>query len=313
MKEFFRGLIKRSSFLYQLSRMIQQLRFWYHNTRYSDQDYITQKFNRLQTYALNLDQPKTLNEKIQWLKLHDRKPEYTIYADKYAAREFIAKNFGKELLIPLLFRTTDYREVRAENLPNEPFIIKGNNGFGNSRIIRDKNGVDWDELRMACRTWLDTNYYWFDREWQYKNIPPCIIAEKLLQTREGRIPNDYKLHCINGVVQFVYVSVDREGVNKRNIYSRDWKPLYFTWNRKGKDFSKLRGAEIEPPATFQRMLELAEAVARLFHYVRVDFYDVDGKLYFGEITQFHGGGFDQMVPYEQDLAFGQMIDLNKTI
>ena len=309
MKNFFRELRYKNEIAFWAMFYFNKIKYFFTRNRYSDTAFITKHFLKEQGYPLRLDNPVTLNEKLQWLKLHDRKPEYTLYADKYAVREYMENNFGKEHLIPLLFHTTDYREIRPENLPDVPFIIKANHGFGAYTIVRSKAAMDWRRIQTDCRLWLLTNYYYNEREWQYKNIQPRIIVEQLLLDKNGRIPNDYKLHCINGRLQFVYVSVDREGVNKRNIYDRNWQPLYFTWNRKGKDLKNIRGEEIAPPPTYAMMVETAEKIATQFKYVRVDFYDIDGKLYFGEITQCHGGGFDSMQPIELDYTYGNMIEL----
>ena len=278
--------------------------------RFGETAYLKKRFLNMQGYSLNMKNPKTLNEKLQWLKIYDRRPIYTIFADKYAVREWVKENIGEDVLIPLLYETKNPEDIRPENLPNEPFILKANHDSGSYLIVRDKSKIDWKKVRTDCKWWLSKNYYWIDREWQYKEIEPRIIVEKLLVDKNGKIPNDYKLHCINGEVVFIYVAVDREGVNKRNIYDKDWKPFPISWANKFKDASKLRGSEIEPPKSLDRMIKISLEVAKLFAYVRVDFYDVDGKLYFGEITQCHGGGFDQMRPIEWDYKFGEMLKIN---
>jgi hypothetical protein len=286
----------------------EMYRFWKYY-RVNDIVYLKKKFLRMQGYSLDIGNPKSLNEKLQWLKLYDRRPIYTILADKYGVRDYIEKEFGKDLLIPLLFETTDYKKVVPENLPDEPFILKANHDSGSFLIVRDKSKIDWEKVQVDCHWWLTKNYYWIDREWQYKTIQPRIIVEKLLVDKNGKIPNDYKLHCINGKVEFIYVALDREGTNKRNIYDRNWNPLPFTFANRFKDTSKLRGDEIAPPASIERMITLSEEMAKLFAYVRIDFYDVDGALYFGEITQCHGGGFDQMRPIEWDYKYGEMLEI----
>ena len=278
--------------------------------RIDDVTYLKKKFKAIHGYELNLENPKTLNEVIQWLKINDRREISTQLADKYLAREYVREHFGEEYLIPLLFETNNTNELRPENLPNEPFIIKTNHDSAHYQIVRDKSKIDWKKLRTDFKWWMSINFYYLDREWQYKNIKPRVIAEKLLVTKEGKIPNDYKLHCINGKVAFVYVSVDREGLNKRNIYDKNWKPLYFTFAAKQKDIENMRGEEIEAPLSYPKMVEFAERIAQLYAYVRVDFYDVDGKLYFGEVTHHHGGGYDLFNPIEWDRKWGEMIDLN---
>lgn len=289
--------------------LTKKVKLFVTNARFPDEIYLKRMFKKYQGYELDLENPKTLNEKLQWLKLHDRKDFHTLYADKYAVRDFIRNTFGEEYLIPLVFQTKDYRKLKPENLPDFPFVVKTNHGFGNTVIVRDKSKVDWKKLRIDYRGWLQNNYYFFDREWQYRNIKPRIIAEKMLLCKGDKVPNDYKLNFIEGKLEFIYVSVDREGSNKRNIYGPDWNPMYFTWARKGKNLLTIRGKEIKPPLTLPKMIEFGTIIARQYKYVRVDFYDVDGALFFGEITQCHGGGFDQMLPYEFDLKFGEKITL----
>jgi hypothetical protein len=294
---------------YFLSRMIYGVFRYLKYDRKDDETYLTELFKRRQGYPLNLEDPTSFNEKLQWLKIHERKPIYTTFSDKYALREYVKENIGEELLIPLLYTTENYNDIRPENLPDVPFILKTNHDSGSYKIVRDKTKVDWKKLRVDCKWWMSLNYYWFEREWQYKNIVPRIIIEELLVDKSGKIPNDYKIHCINGEVEFIYVSIDREGKNKRNIYDKNWNPLHFTWASKSKDISKLRGEEILPPSTFDRMTTIAKEIAKQYAYVRVDFYDVDGKLYFGEITQCHGGGFDQILPIEWDYHFGRILKI----
>jgi hypothetical protein len=295
---------------FQVYRLINKVGRYLKHDYKSDEVYLKNMFLKRQGYKLNLNNPKTLNEKIQWLKINYREEFHTQLADKYAIREYIRDNFGEKYLIPLVFETTDYNKIKPENLPDYPIIIKANHDSGSYKIIKDKSKIDWKKFRVDCRWWLSKNYYWFDREWQYKNIKPRIIVEKLLITKNGIIPFDYKINVINGKVEFIYVSVDRENSNKRNIYSRNWEPLYFTWANKDKKINELRGEEIEKPNTMDEMIKIAEKIGSLFPYVRVDFYDVDGKIYFGEVTQHHGGGFDQIKPIEWDYKYGEMVDLN---
>ena len=309
-KSRLKNLLLYNSFLLQFYIVINKFNILLFNKTVSDKRYLKRKFRKFQDYDLDLENPKTLNEKLQWLKIYNRKDFHIQHADKFAVREYIRETFGEEYLIPLEFHTIDYKQLIPGNLPSSPMVIKTNHGFGNTVIIRDKSQVDWHKLKMDYKRWLNTNYYYFEREWQYKYIKPRIIIEKLLVSSNGNLPNDYKLNFIDGKLEFIYVSVDREGTNKRNIYDPDWKPLYFTWARKGKDLSNVRGDEILPPPTLEKMIEFGSVVAKQYKYVRVDFYDVDGKLYFGEITQCHGGGFDQMLPYEYDLKFGEKIKLS---
>lgn len=311
MKQFLKNIKYKGEIGFRIYIIVLKVYKLVTNYIFSDRTYISRKFKFYHQNKLDWNNLVTLNEKMQWFKIYDRNPRFTMLSDKFLARDYFSSNFGSEYLIPLVLETTDVSELNLNNLPDYPVVVKANHDSGNYRIIRDKKKVDYHILQTDAREWMSLNYYWEDREWPYRNITPRIVVEKMLLTKEGKIPNDYKLNCFNGKVEFVYVSVDREGINKRNIYSRDWKPLNFTWNKRIYDHSKLRGPEIEAPTTFSQMIEFAEKIAKDYQYVRVDFYDVDGKLYFGEITQYHGGGFDIMMPKEWDYKYGGMIDINK--
>lgn len=271
---------------------------------------IDRRFRQVFGKSVNWDSPQTLNEKIQWLKLNGYKPFHTICADKYRMREYLHNKFGNdENQIPVLYATDNWKDITMDVIPDEPCVIKANHTQGDVWIIRNKAEVNIKKLRANCRWALQRNLYESTLEPQYKDIKPMIIIEKLLLTKEGYIPNDYKLHFINGKLAFIYCSVGRETINKRNIYDADWNPLLFTWSEKHKDPSKLRGPEIKAPATFDKMKQLGAEIAKDFSYVRVDFYDVDGDLYFGEITLHHGSGFDVFVPSTYDEEYGKMLKL----
>ncbi len=267
------------------------------------------KYKKVYGKSFDLNSPQTLNEKILWLKLNDHRAEMTICADKYTVREYLEKRFGKDLLIPLLYVTDDWRNLTFEKIPDTACIIKASHSQGDMLIVKDKSEVDVKKLRFMARTWMKRNLYDETQEWQYKHCKPRIIIEKLLQCKNGYIPNDYKLHYINGELAFVYCTVGRETVNKRNIYDVDWNPLYFSWVEPYKDSSTIRGEEIEAPVSFEEMKRIGSEIAKDYPYVRVDFYDVDGKLYFGEITFHHGSGFDVFKPAKYDLLFGEKLQL----
>ena len=303
------GLINNDLF-FRIDLGLRKFKYFFVNQLWSDKTLLRRQFRKYQGYALDLDNPKTLNEKLQWIKLHDRRPFQQVLADKIGVRNYIEKHLGSDLLVPLLFRTTDYRQLVPENLPDIPFIIKLNHDSGSFVIVRDKSTVDWEAVRRKFRFGMAWNYYWSEREWQYKGIVPEILVEELLVCSDGSIPNDYKINCVGGEVGFVYVAVDREGKNKRNIYDAQWNPLSFTWGKYYKDHVNFRGEEVDAPSTLGRMLEISKRVAQLFPYVRVDFYDVDGRLYLGEITQCQGGGYDQFLPFSWDLYWGEKMPLS---
>jgi hypothetical protein len=292
---------------FQLALLLSRLKAWWYFIRESDGKNIDRRFLKTHGYAMDWESPKTLNQKIQWSKLNSFKSEHTLYTDKLAVRDFIAKELGEAYLIPLLFRTKQPKLMRYVDLPEGGFVVKANHDSGSYQIFRDRSEVNLDVLKRQCRWWLSKNYYWVDREPEYRDIVPEVLIERLLVGSDGKVPNDYKLNVFRGKVGFIYVSVDREGSNKRNIYDRDWNPLPFTWAAPSKDVSKLRGPEIAAPTMLPEMIRIAEQLGSMFDYVRVDLYEVDGKIYFGELTQHHGGGYDKILPVEWDYSWGEMV------
>jgi len=306
-------LIKKNRFTDFFFRLFQKAKLdW--KKPLNKERMVREDFKRVFGKELDLKNPQTLNEKIQWLKLYDHRDYHVECADKYLVRNFLLKKFGKDVeehLIPLLFETQNWKDVTMDAIPDVPCIVKPTHTSGDYQIIKNKNEVDIKLLRSECRYWLNIDYYRRSGEWQYKNAPRRIIIEQLLQCKDGHIPNDYKLHYINGNLQFIYCSIGRETINIRKIYDADWKPVPFTWLPVTKDSSCTLGDDIPRPATFDLMKHYADEIAKMFDYVRVDFYDVDGKMYFGEITLHHGGGLDVFSPSEYDLIYGQKLRLSR--
>lgn len=271
---------------------------------------IERKYKNTFHRPIDWNNPQTMNEKIQWLKFNAFEPFHTVCADKYRVREYLDERIGKGVgQIPILYKTDDWKDITIDILPDEPFVVKANHTQGDVWIFRDKSEVDIKRLRTACRWALKRNIYPVTGEQQYKDVKPLIIIEKLLLKSNGQIPNDYKLHFFNGKLELVYCSVDREGANKRNTYDADWNPIIMAWSGPYVDPIESRGPEIPAPISFNKMKEYGELIAKDFNYVRVDYYDVDGELYFGEITMHHGSGFDVFVPEKYDLIFGQKLKL----
>lgn len=308
-KERFKSKKFENRFYYFANRFLYEWDITIHSRLRNPRKLIAKQYYGVFGRKPNLDNPKTLNEKLQWLKLYDHRDFYTMCADKYEVRKYVEEKFGYEYLIPLLFNTTNWREVNGTNIKEFPCIIKANHSSKDFIIIKNSDNINWKKIQLKCRWWLHRDYYAESLEWQYKNIKRQIVVERLLQTSNGHIPNDYKLHFLNGELKFIYVSVDREGVNARNIYDPYWNPLYFQWNGRSKKAESRRGEEIDAPASLGKMIEFGKEIARDFKYVRVDYYDVDGKLYFGEITLQHGGGFDVFVPEHFDRYFGDMLSI----
>lgn len=271
---------------------------------------VKRDFKRHFGYKLNLKNPQTLNEKLNWMKLYDRERWHSFYADKYVVRDFFSRVFGEDHVIPLLFETKDVNQLRPENISEFPCIVKANHSCGQWKIIRNPSDVDWNKLRRDARFWITENWYNCGKEYQYKFIERRIIVEKLLLTKEGKIPNDYKLHFINGEIAFIYVSVDREGGNYRCIYDKDWNKLPFVWIESWKYKDGLNSIDVPRPDSLDEMIRMGTEIAKKFpRYIRVDYYDCDGHIYFGEITFHHGGAYDQFFPKEYDLIYGKKLTL----
>ena len=289
-------------------KIIQPFKNVYEYFKYalvSDEVVIEREFIKNLGYKPNLSNPKTFNEKIQWLKLNDRTPLHTKCADKYAVRDYVKEKIGEEYLIPLLYHTKKTKDIIPENLPNVPFIVKTNHDSSGGIIVYNKEGVNWIKVQNTLSKFLNINYYYRYKEWQYKNIERRIVVEKLLIDENGNIPFDYKMHYFNGKLVFTQVDIDRQKNHKRNLYDTEWNLLEVEWIYKN-------GNEIAKPKLYDKMIELGEQFAKDFCYVRVDLYLVNNKLFFGELTFHAESGCGKFKPKEWDEEFGKMLRLHKT-
>lgn len=300
----------KSELHYFASRAMYELWLFKNYRRFSPEQIIRRRFKRIFGREIDLQNPQTLNEKIQWLKLNERHDYYPICADKYGMKKWVADLLGTEKYnVPVLYHTPDWRAITQETVNQFPCIVKPNHSSHDYMILRSADDVNWKQLRRRCRFWLKRDYYMESQEWQYKDIPRQIVVEPLLETMEGKIPNDYKLNYFNGKLEFIYVSYDREGINARCVYDESWKVIPFYWGNSNQKEYVACPVAIPKPASFEKMKEIGEKIAKFFKYVRVDFYDVDGKLYVGEITLCHGGGFDKFRPEEYDRIYGERLKL----
>ncbi len=249
--------------------------------------YIKQTFKNTFGYKLNLRNPKTIEEKINWLQLNVRTPLHTLCTDKYAVRVYVKKKIGEKYLIPLIFHTDNPAEIIPDNLPDYPFIIKTNHGCGRHVIVKDKTKVEWKRVRKDLKKLLKHNYYYKNREWQYKDIKPCIIVEKLLLDENSNIPYEYKFDCYNGHVKSIEVIMDRYADIKISIFESDWKLINYQL------YIYKSGGDIKKPVKLAEMKLLAETLAKDFKFVRVDLYNIGSKIYFGEMTISPMAGFEK--------------------
>lgn len=271
-----------------------------------DKILLKRSFKKHMGYSLNLENPVTLNEKINWLKLYNRKNKHTLIADKYRVREYVSKTIGDNYLIPLLFHTNNPKDLVEENLPKSNYIIKTNHDSSGGLIIRDGSKLNYKKIQQRFRKLMKENHYYTSLEWQYKNIKPHIIIEKLLLTEDGGIPSDFKFHCFNGKLEFIMVDLDRFGeLRTRNLYDKDWNLLECKWGRPN-------NKAVAKPNKLNEMIEIAEKLAKEFIYIRVDFYYVKEKIYFGELTLHHASGLQAFTDEECDKKFGNLLNLPKT-
>jgi hypothetical protein len=275
----------------------------------TDSAWCRSRFQWYHGYSLNLNRVRTLNEKIQWLKLYDRNPDYSKWADKFEVKKIIESLIGAEYVVPLLAWGDTPECIDFKAIP-KPFIIKSSHASGQVIIIREGDEVDSSAINKICHSWLKYNLYRETREFQYKNIPPRIIVEKLLLDENGQVPFDYKFHCCNGVVEVIQVDIDRHINHKRNLYDRDWNRLPFVWSLYS-DNKPLwpQGRDVEKPDSLAQMLMLTEKIASQFSYARVDWYYLAGRIYFGELTFHHGSGFERIIPFEWDEKLGDKLKL----
>ena len=285
----------------------------------SDRYALKQQWKSRRGTDLDLKHPNKLSEKLQWLKLYDRKSLYTTLVDKYRAKLWLEESFGCEHIIPTLFVYQNAYDIDITALPKS-FVLKCNHDSGSVFICHDKSkdvyldkhmhAYKLEQVKQILNDALGKNYWRNSMEWPYKNVKPCIICEKIMLQSDGTLPNDYKLFYINGVFEFAYVSYDREGVNDRCTYDREWKRLPFVYVEEWTYNDKMNTSDVPCPASFKDMLEYGEKIAKHFKFVRVDFYDVDGKMYFGEITPFHSGGFSKFFPEKYDNIYGEKLILD---
>ena len=276
-----------------------------HFTRMPDNQYLKCMFRARMGRKLDLDNPQTFNEKLQWLKLHDRRPEYTIMVDKYKVRDYIADKLGEEYLIPLLGVWDDPDEIDFDALPDQ-FVLKCNHNSGLGMCIcKDKSKLDVQKVKEELRKGLKQDYYLTGREWPYKNVPRKIICEKYMVDESGYELKDYKFYCFNGKVRLVMINSDRMSneKTKADYFDEDFTHLNFTWG--------YENAKVTPqkPNNFENMKILAEKLANGIPQVRVDFYQTPAGIYFGEMTFFDGSGFDRFNPEEWDYRIGSMFKL----
>ncbi|MCL2066580.1 MAG: hypothetical protein FWG99_03845 [Treponema sp.] len=294
---------------YRLVKEINKFSSWYMLNRYAPESkypellcdwYLEQTGERL-----DLKNPLTYNEKIQWLKLYDTTPLKTRLSDKYLVREWIKQKIGEKYLVPILGVWDNFNQINFDLLPDQ-FVLKANHGCGWIIIVRDKTKFNREEAKIKFDKWLNINFaYYFGLELQYRDIEPKIIAEQYLEDESGGL-SDYKYYCFEGKPYSVEYFIDRfeRGGYKAIMYDLDWNQTDWTV-----DAHHEAGNSIAKPDNLQEMNSIAEILCAGFHHVRVDFYLVKDRIYFGEMTFTSANGLEHFEPEEWNRKLGDMIKL----
>ena len=271
----------------------------------SDEEFLKLAYRVLMGEPLDFHNPQTFNEKLQWLKLYDRNPQYTIMVDKLRAKEYVSNILGSEYIIPTLDVWDKPESIDLDELPNK-FVIKTNNGSGGNDVIvcKDKSTLRLKEVRRLMHKSLRTNTYRTLREWPYKNIEPAIFAEKYM-TDNGEELHDYKFFCFHGTVACFKVDFNRWENHKANYYSPDLRLIPY-----GEVFCPPDFGQTPPiPDNIDEMITVAEKLSSGYPFMRVDLYNIKGKIYFGEMTFYPASGLSPFTDKKFDLQLGNLLKL----
>lgn len=272
-----------------------------------DKLYLQVMFRLKMRKKLNLQNPKTFSEKLQWLKLYSRKKNYTLMVDKVKAKEYVASILGEEYIIPTLGVWDDPDKIDFNALPDK-FVLKCNHNSGTGMYIcKDKSLMNIEKVKAELRKGLKENYFLTNREWPYKDVPRRILAEKYIEPDviTNDLP-DYKFFCFDGEVKAMFIAKDRnkgEHYVKFDFFDADFNHLPFTNGHPNAE------QQPEKPKKFEEMKVLAAKLSKGIPHVRIDFYEVNGKIYFGEMTFFHWSGMMPFEPEEWDYKFGKWLKL----
>lgn len=285
-------------------------RFWKKFSKMKLFDHVPDRFAVAIKYRnhflkkLDLKNPQTFNEKLQWLKLYDRRPEYTTMVDKYRAKDYVASVIGEEYIIPALGAWKSFDEIDFDALPDQ-FVLKCNHGSGDVVICRDKASFDREAARRKLTKALEADYYLVSREWPYKNVDRLILAEQYLEDAETGDARDYKFFCFSGEVKCFKVDLDRFTGRHANWYDRDGQIL--PYGTRGAE--PVYDREVRLPEQLDEMMALAEKLSHGYPFMRVDFYYVNGKIYSGELTFYPASGLKPFTDMEWDRIMGSWLTL----
>ena len=270
----------------------------------SDETYLKLTYRVRFSEKLDLNNPVTFNQKLQWLKLHDRQERYIELVDKVKVKDYVAREIGSQYLIPTLGVWDRFEDIDFDSLPDQ-FVLKCNHDSGSIVICRDKSKFDVEKARRKLTKGLKTDAFYWGREWPYKNVERKILAEAYMEDDDAEELRDYKLMVFNGKVKCSFTGTERFGEDglKITFFDTDWKIMPF---ERHYPKSKL---EIKKPLNYDEMVKLAEKLAKDIPFARIDFYEVGGTTYFGEVTLYPGSGWEEFTPSEWDKTLGSWIKL----
>ena len=269
----------------------------------SDETYLSWLFYSRLGYWPNLRHPRSFNEKLQWMKMHDHNPLFSLYADKYRVREHITKTIGERYLIPMLGVYDKAEDIDFDILPDQ-FVLKCNHGAGCNVICKDKSKLNREDIVRKLKRWMETDFSHYKREYHYASIERKIICEQYMLDNESGELRDYKFFCIGGEIQMIQVDMGRFSRHTRNIYDKDWNLLDVEIS-----FPRDTTCIIKPPKELEEMKYIAETLSKEFMQVRVDLYVINHQVYFGELTFFSGAGFSKYHPMHFEFDLGKKLHL----
>lgn len=276
---------------------------------WSDKAFKLKTFRKTHGRNPNLENPKSFSEKLLWSSLNYRDDRFVRFADKYLVRKHVAEVIGEEYLIPIYDVFEDIKQMNISNYPNK-FVLNATHGSNMILICNDKETFDYNNAKKLVNSWLHRNYYNRHREWHYKYIKPRVLCMENICDENGVPPLDYKFFCFDGKPYIVVLDIERFGDStKRNVYDMNWKQV------EGVSLTRpqVTDKEYQKPENFEKMKELAIKLAQGFEHVRVDLYNVNGKIYFGELTFLHAaaGILGKISPYSYNEELGDLFKLPK--
>lgn len=266
----------------------------------NDKEYLKMQYEIVMGKKLNLDNPKTFNEKLQWLKLNDRKPEYTKMVDKYESKKYVSEIIGEEYIIQTLGIYEKFDDIDFDKLPNQ-FVLKCTHDSGGIVICKDKKKLDKKAAKKKLNKHLTKNYFYKYREYPYKNVKPMIMAEKYMEDKIGEDIKDYKIYCFNGEPKIIDVCSNRSIKLEQSYFDADWNLINIV------EGGSVRNNKISKPINFEEMKDISRKLSKGLKTVRIDLYEINNRVYFSEITFYSNAGMERFEPEEFDTQMGDLI------